>query len=831
MMTTVSQEEEKRIEQPLRTEDPRLLTGKAVFTDDLHEPKEAHLGLVLSPFAHAKIKSIDFSKIRSSPEFIAALTGEDLIREGILPVSQNPWPPQKRAKRFHLAVGKVRFAGEAVAAILVKTKDAVEDLIEQVEVDYDALPVIITIDEAKRHETLVYDEWKDNVSQTDEEKKGDADKAIQSATYMVNFREGIRRQEASPIEPHSVLVTYDKQKDLFEVRATVQSVHGLQELLSSELKLPKQKFHVKVTDVGGGFGSKGSASYPWPLLACLFAKKTGLPVKFTATRTEEFFEAAAGRDEYCDVTLACDKDAKIVGLKANMECDVGVSGTQAHMPSLTMWTMQGPYVIPNVNLEVAAYVTNKMPIGPVRGAGAPEGCYFIERAIEVMAKKIGIDPIEFRRRNVVSTGKAQGEDYQALMDMLVKSRSYSELFRWKNDLASSHATTSSANIVGGIGLSLRGGSESEDDENGGEGGDWPHSGDQDQEGSSWGGSESSQWNKGGEESGQSSWQQSSDENNSSERWGSESEDEELSFMAETAKVVLHKNGDVIVYTGSSPHGQGLETAFAQLASEELSVPMSRIRVIWGDTALIPLGVGTFGSRSIATGGSAVVEASRKLKTQLIEMASKILKVDASTLRFENGMVVSSSQDSNVSLQLEQILARSGKSEVSSESKFALSVMSYSSGMHLCALTLDLETALVKVVNYEVVEDCGRMINRAIVDGQIQGGVVHGIGGSLLEGLEYDNLGNLLTTSFLDYSIPSATDSPDIEIIHMATPSTVTLHGAKGVGESGTIGSYAAVINALNDALSQLWKREVNIAPALPNSVFNALSDHSGRAGD
>ena len=273
--TTILQEQqaEKESREPLRTEDPRLLTGRARFIDDLNETNQAYMGLVLSPFAHAKIKSIDFSKISSSSEFIASLTGEDLIRQGVLPVAQNPWPPQKRANRYHLAVGKVRFVGEPVAAILVKNKNSLEDLMEEVVVEYESLPVVTTIEESKKRESLVYDEWKDNnISQTGQERKGDAEKAINSAAYVINLQEGIKRQEGAPIEPHAVLVKYDETKDVFEVQSTVQSVHGLQRLLSTELNMPKQKFHVKVMDVGGGFGSKGGPSYPWPLLACLFAK-------------------------------------------------------------------------------------------------------------------------------------------------------------------------------------------------------------------------------------------------------------------------------------------------------------------------------------------------------------------------------------------------------------------------------------------------------------------------------------------------------------------------------------------------------------------------------
>ena len=522
MMATVLQEVEKK--QPKgRVEDRRLLTGKGHFVDDLNALNQAYMGLVLSPFAHAKIKSIDLSKVRSSPEFIDALTGADLIKEGVLPVAQNPWPPQRRAKRYHLAVDIVRFSGEPVAAILAKNKNSLEDLIDQVEVEYEQLPVVTTIEESKQCRALVYDDWKDNLSQTNEEKKGDAAKAISSASYVVNARIGIRRQEAAPIETHAVLVSYDNEKDLYEVNSTVQSVHGLQGQLASEFGIPKKKFHVEVKDVGGGFGSKGGPSYPWPLLACLFAKKTGLPVKWTASRTEEFLEAAAGRDEYCDATLACDKDGRMVALKANVDCDVGVSGTQTHMPSMTISTMPGPYNIPNLDLKVAAYVTNKMPIGPVRGAGAPEGCYFIERVAEIMAKEIGLDPVEFRRRNLEKPRNRDEEDFQTLLDTLIKSSNYEALLEWRSGLYSRIGQRSS--ILGGIGISVSGSSESEEDESGAEGEGFDVGG-EGQGSQSWQTSRDSGESKDDVETKESStWQRSDHGNDSSEGGESGTDDD------------------------------------------------------------------------------------------------------------------------------------------------------------------------------------------------------------------------------------------------------------------------------------------------------------------
>lgn len=828
MTTTVLEEVEKEREEPLRTEDLRLMTGRGHFVDDFNVQNQAYIGLVHSPFAHAKFKKIDLSKVRSSPDFIASLTGEDLVNEGVAPVTQNQWPPQRPAKRYHLAVGEVRFAGEPVAAILAKDRASAEDLVEQVDVEYEELPVVATLEEAKLHKALVYADWKDNLSQSTEQKRGDADRAISSAAYVIKTREGIRRQDAAPIEPHSVVVSYDKEKDVFEVLATVQTVHGLQDVLSSELKIPKKKFHVRVMDMGGGFGTKGGASYPWAILACLFAKKTGLTIKWTGSRTEEFLESASGRDEYCDVTLACDKDGRIVALKGRIECDIGVSGTQVHMPSLTMWTMTGPYKIPNLDLKVQSYVTNKKPIGPVRGAGAPEGCYFIERAMEIMAKKIGLDPIEFRHRNIESPkGSSSQEDYQTLLDTLVKSADYEGLLRWRDNLNSkyeekgrggSKANTNKSALIAGIGISLRGESESEEEES-----EW---------GSNSEGGGKSQWGNEGEGEGSNSWQRNTESEKASEwegsgQWKGE-EEEELSFSTETAKATLNRNGEVTVYTGSSPHGQGHETAFAQLASETLGVPFERVRVLWGDTNLIPQGVGTFGSRSAAVGGSAVVEASSKLKSNLLEKASQVLGKDRNLLDIRNGNVVEANAPQNVLSGFRDILDSLGLNEISADSKFTLHGMAYSSGVHLCALTLDPETGIAKIEKYVVAEDCGRIINRAIVDGQIHGGVIHGLGGALLEKLVYDNNGNLLTTSFLDYSIPLSTDSPNIEIFHNVTPSEASLNQAKGVGESGTIGSYAAILNALNDAMSRFKGKpdeaeEVNIAPAFPEVVKSALS--------
>ncbi len=332
-----------------RVEDARLITGAGSYVDDLKFENAAYLGIVRSTYAHAKIKKIDFSKARESPDFIASLTGDELVKLGVAPLIQ--FPMQKPADRYQLAVEKTVFVGEAVAALLARNRYAAEDLIDDVEIIYEELQPVVTIDQAKETTTLIFESWKDNVALKTEAKRGDVEGAIKSASFIIRERFGIVRQAGTPIEPRAVAVRYDRAMDVFEVHSTVQSANRLQAYLSQELKLPKEKFHVIVKDMGGGFGTKGAQSYPENALACIFSRATGLPVRWTSTRTEDFLETAPGRDEYCDIELACDATGKLVALKASIEADSGVSGTLSVMAGLTLRLLPGPYKIPNLDLR------------------------------------------------------------------------------------------------------------------------------------------------------------------------------------------------------------------------------------------------------------------------------------------------------------------------------------------------------------------------------------------------------------------------------------------------------------------------------------------------
>ncbi len=465
----------------------------------------------------------------------------------------------------------------------------------------------------------------------------------------------------------------------------------------------------------------------------------------------------------CDMELACDGEGKLTALRANIEMDAGVSGTLSIMAGLTLRLLPGAYRIPNIDLKAAVYVTNKSAYGPVRGAGRPEACFFIERAMDLLSREMDIDPVELRRRNILRPEEFpydngagfiyDSANYPLVLETLEKEGGYSSSLEWKRNF-NADARTERSPLIAGVGVCT------------------------------------------------------------------EIEDTGSQFT-ETARLVLNFQGDLVLFTGSSPHGQGLETSLAQLVSQELDVPMEKVQVIYGDTDLVPSGVGTFGSRSIAAGGSAAVEAARKLKTQLLENASKATGLEPAKLAFQDGMLWS--QDDQPPISVREIFTKLGIEELSVSTEYRMSQSTFASGAHLCELLVDQETGKILIHRYVAVDDAGRIINRAIVDGQIHGGIIHGIGGAIYEEMLFDADAKPLSMSFMDYLIPSAVESPDIEIHHVQTPSTITLDGARGVGESGTIAAYPAIFNALEDALSEVGKRGLRFAPATPERVYSALN--------
>jgi aerobic carbon-monoxide dehydrogenase large subunit len=744
-----------------RFEDTRLLEGKGNFVDDLKLYKMGYLGIVRSPYAHAKIIKIDFSRAKANPDFVDNITGED-IKDSTAPIFAVPGV--RETKRKELAIEKTRYVGEPVAAFVSKTRYAVEDIIEVVDVDYEKLPPVMSVEDSKKASVKLYDDWPDNILFQNGAKKGDASRAISTSKNVIRTKIGIKRQAGVPIEPRAYIASYDEEHDMFTVEATSQRAHGTQTHISSELKIPANKVHVIVKDVGGGFGTKGAQSYPEPVLACILAKKTGYTIKAIDTRTEDLLESAAGRDQYCDLELACDERGKITGLRATLEADVGVSGSLSISTRNTAQLLLGVYKIPNFEIRGFCYVTNKAPLGPVRGAGRPEAAFFTERAIDMMARHLSMDPLEFRRQNLIQPNEmpfdnGAGAVYDSGNFPLLLQKiepGYSRMRKWRDE-----TNRPLSSVIAGVGLCM----EVEDT-------------------------------------------------------GAQ--------LKETAKISILPNGKVTLTTGSSPHGQGLETSLAELCAMELGVPVEDVTVQYGDTDLIQFSIGTFGSRSMAVGGSAVVDASRKAKQEAAKYTEKLTGIESSQISIEDGQIVKSQrghsqQTKTVLMTLKDLITKTGPIEVYSD--YALKAMPFASGAHVCALTIDKETGKVKIHEYLAVDDCGIEINPMIVEGQLHGGIVHGIGGSLFEEIIYTEEGQLLTTNFLDYTMPSSIEIPDeLKILHVETPSPLTLNGAKGVGESGTIAAYPCVFNALNDALAHAGsKSQLNIAPAFPEQTLTALT--------
>ena len=739
-----------------RVEDFRFLVGRGRYIDDMNPGNVAYLGIVRSGYAHAKIKNIDLSGAKNHPDFVDAITGEDLVKIGAGTVAETPLPGVKITGRLHLAFGKVRYIGEPVVAFVSRRKYSVEDIAELVNIEYDEqLPVISTIQESKNKKSLVYENWDSNRLVEYSVKKGDV--ASAQSAFTIKKHLGIRRQAGAPIEPRVVIASYDKNSEIYHIYSTVQGAHRLRLYLTNELKVPPEKIHVTVPDVGGGFGVKGAQSYCENMLSCILAKRTGMTIKWTSTRTEDMLETSQSRDEYCDIELSCNADGILTALKATIESDGGVGGTMKGMPGLTTRLLPGAYKIPNIEINAGMYATNKTMTGPMRGAGRPEASFFIELAMDALAKETKIDPYEFRFKNIIKHDEfpyanGAGMNYDSanlekLLDMIRDE--YAAARRWKSD----HDRRDNPTQKAGVGLALI-----------------------------------------------------------VEDTGSQ--------LSETSKLTAsYKDKKIILFTGSSPHGQGHETTWAILASEELGIPLDQISVAWGDTNELKSSIGTFGSRSAVTGGSAVVEGCRKLKNQLVAEAAGAFSLNPEELEFRNGAIYKKGSDELVSglWKLIEKLAR----DVEVNADFTAKDLTFASGVHLCRVLVDAETGKLKIEKYTAIDDCGRVINEMIVEGQLQGGIAHGLSGSFLEQIEYNEDATPLAQNFMDYTMATALDIPELDLSHIETRSTISLNGAKGVGESGTIGAYPAVFNALNNALENIGN--LTIAPATPDRVLRAIS--------
>jgi carbon-monoxide dehydrogenase large subunit len=749
-----------------RREDPRFITGKGQYVDDLVLPGALWATFVRSDWAHARIERIDTSLAEAEPG-VRVFTGSDIE---LAKISAAFGPPMdERFDRPHIAVDKVRFVGEIVAVVLSETREAGVDAAELVEVDYEPLEVVTDPREALRDETLLFEDVGTNVCLHTEPEERDpdlfADCSTRTAGTVVS-----QRLAVCPIEPRACAVRPEEDGTL-TVWLSTQTPHQDRSALAGALALDPETVHLLAPDVGGGFGGKGR---PLEESVCAWlARETGQPVRWTETRSENMVAMGHGRGQLIDFEIGGDENGRIKGLKVRFLQDAGAyPGIGAVLPTLTGLMSSGVYSIPKIEVEIDSVVTNTTPTSAYRGAGRPEASQLIERAIDMFAADAGLDAAEVRRRNFIGNDEfpyttASGAqydigDYGQALSLALETAGYDEL---RTNQAARRAEGNEAAPLLGIGMSTY-----------------------------------VEITNGGPES-------------------------------EFGAVEITSSGDAILMTGSFSHGQGHETTFAQIAAEQLGLPVERITVVKGDTRRVARGSGTYGSKSTQIGGVAAREASNELVEKAKQLAAEQLEADPEdmVLNADNGEfhVTGAPQPALGWAQLAGALDADGRlGELRAEVDFEPPLPTFPFGAHVAVVEVDPETGSVRLLRHIAVDDAGRIINPMIADGQIHGGVASGIAQALHEAVVFDEDGNPQCSNFVTYCIPSASEFPMFETVRMETPTPVNPLGAKGIGESGTIGSTPAVHNAVIDALSHLGVRHIDM-PANGETVWRAIQAANG----
>lgn len=770
-----------------RKEDVRLVTGKGNYTDDEWRSNQTFAYFLRSPHAHAKIELIDTDAAQSMPGVIAIITGEELRSRGIgrMPsgwqIKQFDGSPMIDPPHYSLACERVRHVGDPIAVIIAESVNLAKDASEQIVVDYEPLPVVSSsIAAVAQDAPLIWNDARANICA--DWRVGDAnsvEEAFTAADHVVSYNLTNNRLVQNPLEPRSALAEYNESDESFTLTIASQNTHVIRSGLSAYLGISDHSLKVLTKDVGGGFGAK-IPLYPEECVVTWIAREILRPVKWTGERADAFQTDAQARDHVTDAELALDSDGNILGLRVSTLANVGayLYGGSAAIPTHYYGPLlSGPYKIPAISARVRLTFTNTVTLDAYRGAGRPEATYVLERLMDRAAAQIGMDRVELRRRNLIPRHAfpyktAVGMEYDvgdhfATLDRALK------LSNW-DSFESRRLSALDKKKYRGIGLStyveVAGGLPS---------------------------------NKMAEIGGGS--------------------------RAESALVRVHPSGSISVYSGSQSTGQGHETAFAQIVSSQLNVPIESVKIIQGNTDLVPFGRGTAASRSLVIGGSAIFESVTKILQKCKLIAARLLETDTANIEFEEGIF--SLRGTNRSYTFAEITreAYSGRTLVSEDIEVGLESTTYydpkgwtfPGGCHICEVEIDPETGVVELVQVVAVDDVGRVVNPMIVEGQIQGGLAQGIGQALYENCIYDTEGQLVTGSFMDYCMPRADDLPFFTVDFQNTPSAHNPLGAKGCAEVGTVGVPPAVINAVVDALGPLGVQDISM-PATPSRVWEAI---------
>ena len=789
-MTETITKAESVLGQPMRRkEDARLITGQTQWTDNISLPGMLHLAVLRSPMAHARITRVDVEPARRRPGVVAAYSGADLADSwSSLPMAWTVSEDQQTPPHMPLATDKVRYVGDGLAVVLATDPYAAADALEAIQVDYEPLPAVTDMQAALADGApLVHDDIASNRCFTFRLDYGDFEATRGRAEVTLKRRFYNQRLIPNAMEPRAVVVAPTSPTGQATVWSATQVPHFVRIFLALNTGVPEQQIRVIAPDVGGGFGSKLDV-YAEEVIAFVVARKLGKPVKWTESRSENYQATIHGRDVIQEVELTATRDGRVLGLKVDLTADMGayLQLLTPCIPLLGRYLYPGIYTFEAHTLTCQGVFTTKTPTDAYRGAGRPEATFVIERIMDELAAELSMDPIELRRRNwikheefpytTVSGLTYDSGNYEAATDKALGLFRYSELRR-------EQAERRERRDVVQLGL------------------------------------------------GASTYTEMC--GLAPSRWLGEQ-----GYVAggwEAATVRMLATGRVEVVTGTSPHGQGHETTFAQIAADTLGVPYDDVDVIHGDTLTAPFGLDTYGSRSLAVGGVAVQLAAQKVVDKAATLASYLMEVDPGDLEFQAGTFrVKGTPDAQKSIQEVAFGAFSAHSlpdgmqpVLTADHILDPEVFSYPHGTHLCAVEVDTETGMVKIRSYVAVDDVGKVVNPMIVDGQVHGGVAQGIAQALFEEAVYDADGNLVTGTMVDYLVPTALDLPAFVTDRTETPATTNPLGVKGVGEAGTIASTPAVVNAVVDALRQWGVSDVQM-PCTPERVWRAIQQ--GRAG-
>ena len=767
-----------------RKEDHRFLIGKGRYTDDINRAHQTHAYFLRSPHAHARINGIDKAAAEAAPGVVAVLTGEDLKADGLgglicgWMIHSKDGTPMNAGPHPALADGKVRYVGDHVAVIVAETYAQAKDAAELVEVDYEVLSAVVsTADASNGSQALVHDDIADNrVFDWELGDKDAVDAAIAGAHHVTKIDIVNNRLIPNAMEPRAAIGDYDSGSDGFTLYTTSQNPHVARLVLSAFVGIaPEHKLRVIAPDVGGGFGSK-IFIYAEETICCWASKRVGRPVKWTGERAESFLSDAHGRDHVTTAELAMDENGKFLALKVDTIANMGayLSTFASCVPTYLYATLlSGQYVIPAIHANVEAVYTNTAPVDAYRGAGRPEATYVVERIVEMAAREMGLDPAELRKRNFVPADAYPYQtpviltydcgDYGKSMDEALKIADYANVAKRKAGAASRgklHGVGFSSYIEAcGIAPSAAVGSLG---------------------------------------AGVGLW--------------------------ESGKIRFNATGNVLLYTGAHSHGQGHETTFAQLMSSYLGVPIDQVEVIHGDTEKTPMGMGTYGSRSLAVGGSALVKAAEKIIAKGKKIAAHLMEASEGDIEFADGKFTVAGTDKEKSIQEIAFAAYVPHNyppdlEPGLEESAFYDPLNFTfpAGTQICEVEIDPDTGVVEITNFVAVDDFGTIVNPMIVEGQVHGGIAQGVGQALMEGCVYDSAGQLVTGSYMDYTMPRADDLPSFKIGMTTTVNPSNPLGVKGCGEAGAIAAPPAVMNAITDAIGADLQM-----PATPLKVWQTI---------